>query len=144
MLEISYTLITWSFYGLIVFLAVLSIQTNERFKVIMAKVSQIPALLAPIVTQLTEHGDQLSAAAVQLDKAKTEILAAVDGELPAAALAAIESLGTLASNLAIKGAGIQTVAQALDALNEDAPPTDPPVVDPPVVDPQEEAEPANV
>lgn len=137
---ISDALIAFSLAGLAVFSAVLALITTYVAE-IMAKVSEIPALLAPIKTQLEALGTDLADGAVQLDKAKNEILNAIDGELSPGVTSAIDALASLASSLATKGAAVKVVAQALDDLNVDAPPVEPPV-EPPVVapDPDEETE----
>ena len=79
----------------------------------MAKVSQLAAQLEPIVTALNDVG-------TQLDKAKTEIIAAVqasDPEVPTEVIAKIEQLGTIATAL-------KAASQSLDDIVPD--PTTPP------------------
>ncbi len=73
----------------------------------MPKVNDLETLLEPIVTALGDVG-------TQLEKARVEIVAALGGtgEIPAGALAKINSLATLST--ALKGA-----SQALDDLNPD-------------------------
>ena len=80
----------------------------NRERTILMKLSELSDKLDPIVTAIGDVG-------TQLEKAKTEIIAALsDVEIPAAAAAKIEQLGTL-------GTQLKTVAQALDDLNTDAP-----------------------
>lgn len=115
---------------------------QERHRILVAKISQIPALLAPIKLQLDNHSIDLGNLAVQLDKVKTEILNSIDQELSPEVAAAFEALGAVASTLATKSGAVKTVVDAIDALNEDAPSTEPPAEPPPAEeDPQEEPEP---
>ncbi len=75
----------------------------------MAKLNELEGKLDPILTALADVG-------AQLEKAKLEIIAAlqaVNPDIPPGALAKIESLSTIA--IALKSA-----SQALDDLNTDA------------------------
>ena len=101
-LEIITLLAVWLTTGWIAW------RTNERLEQ-MPTLNELEGLLAPIVEGLEVTGKQL-------DKAKTEIIAALGGpaQIPVGALEKLQQLSTLA--LALKGA-----SQALDDLNPDAP-----------------------
>ncbi len=84
-------------------------KTQKLLIQIMAKLSELEAIVAPIA-------ETLAAVGPQLEKAKAEIIAALGGEaeIPAAALEKLNALSTMAT-------AIKTAAQSLDDLNPDAP-----------------------
>jgi len=88
-------------------------------KNIMAKLSELGGLLAPIAEGLQAAVDAVSSVGPQLEKAKVEIIAAMGGEaeIPAEALAKLQLMSDLANSLKTAGEGLKQTAQALDDLN---------------------------
>ncbi len=101
---------------------------QERHRQIMAKVSGLAALLAPILTGLQEAIAGFGGIAGQLDKAKTEIIKAVtdnDPEVPTNVTDKIAALGELVTALRTVNTALKTASQGLDDLNADAPAAEP-------------------
>lgn len=110
--------------GLIVGMAIHALTTTRKERKEMAKkLSELNELLTPIAGGLQAAVEALGQVGPQLEKAKTEIIAALGGEaeIPAEALAKLQLIGELAAGLKTQGESLKAVSQALDDLNPDAP-----------------------
>ncbi len=115
---------------------------QERHNAIMANNADLIRILGEVKGSLVQHSDSLSAlgtaladGGAQLEKAKTEIINALNnsGNLPQEALTLLDEMSTVATILRQKsgaladaGTAIKTVAQQLDDLNPDTAPPPPP------------------
>jgi len=92
---------------------------------LMAKVSQLTELLAPIKTTLEGVAASQTQISEQLAKATKEIVDALnraDVDIPQDALDAIASINSLATGLQTSSTTLKDEAQKLDDLNPDVPP----------------------
>ncbi len=97
---------------------------QERHRQIMAKVSGLGLLLAPIAGGLTDLGTTLGALGPQLDKGLKEILKALtdnDPELPQDIVDKLTAMGQTVAGLNTAATASKQLAQQIDDLNADAP-----------------------